>query len=688
MAVDGDVPADSPDLLTREIFGNIPATAQTVFYVVAAAASLCFCWGVYRRMRLWRIGVPPEERSLRGIGGRLWENVLLQRRMITRPRVTTAHRLLFSGFLVLFIGTVLISIEHLLADALGREPTDPLFHKGLYFAVYEVVLDAFGIALLVGCVNLMRRRWRTNASIGRTPADWIVLWAFLVIGVTGYLLEGLRILDAATPLPMLSFVGFSVAIVLELLGVTPERAGAGHYFVWWLHALVSLAFIAAFPYTRLFHSIAGAMTLARPRRPLGTLPLVTMEELEETGRVGVGEIQHFTQPQLIELDACVSCGRCEDACPAFEAGKPLSPRNVVQDLRSHMELAAPRLSSNGDSAMPDLHGDTIAAETLWSCTTCSACVDVCPLGISPLGMITDMRRHLIGEGQLSGAPAASLQKTGRAGNPWGLPGNERFAWAEGLDVATVEENPDFEYLYWVGCAAAYDRRIQNVARSVVKLLDRAGVSFAVLGSEEKCTGEAARRMGDEFLFQELAATNVETLTRRGVRQIVAHCPHCVNSFLHDYPQLGGHYEVLHHSQLLEQLIEQKRLPKAAEPATGKIVYHDPCYLARVNEISQPPRAVVAAAREGNGAGGVTELPRNRRHTACCGGGGGRMWFDDAPANRSGQGRIEEILAEQPDAVAVSCPFCMVMISDGVAASDAATKPVVRDVAEILADAID
>jgi Fe-S oxidoreductase len=265
--------------------------------------------------------------------------------------------------------------------------------------------------------------------------------------------------------------------------------------------------------------------------------------------------------------------------------------------------------------------------------------------------------------------------------------SDRLAWAAGLNVPLASEHPDFEVLYWVGCAAAYDRRAQKVARSVVRLLQAANVNFAVLGPEERCTGESARRMGDELLFQQLAQQNIETLTVRGARRIVAHCPHCVNSLRNDYSQFGGNYEVMHHSQLLAELVQQGRLKPAAagDAPTGSITYHDPCYLARASGVTEQPRAVLSASANGASKQTVVELPRNRRHTSCCGAGGGRMWFDDAPAQRVGQSRVREIAASRADTVAVSCPFCLVMLTDGLAAQKPDVQ--VRDIAEVLADAV-
>jgi Fe-S oxidoreductase/nitrate reductase gamma subunit len=685
----------STDELTREVFGNHPPASRYAFYALSAVAVAVFAWGLYRRARLWRLGRPAGDRPAVGAAlVYLFRDVLLQRRVLGRGRASLGHVLLFAGFLVLFVGTSLLCVEHGLAAVLGREPDDPVFHKGIYYAIYELTTDAFGLALLAGCAVLAWRRWRRPPSLGHNAIDWLVLAALAVLGVTGYLVEGLRILWEQTPSPGVSFVGWLAARGFAAAGVTAAGAATLHFLVWWFHAVVALAFVTAFPYTRLLHGLAGAVRLAAGPAPLGVMARLDAEEVERTGVVGVGRIEQFTRRQLLELDACVSCGRCQEACPAHEAGKPLSPRDVVQDLRRHLGAVAPSLLAGKEApgGGPVLAGEVIRAETLWSCTTCSACVDVCPLDVNPLGLITDLRRHLIGEAQLRGSPAAALQKMGRSGNPWGLPPRDRLAWAAGLDVPTVASCPDFEVLYWVGCAAAYDRRVQKVARSVARLLTAAGVRFAVLGPEERCTGEAARRMGDEFLFQALAAGNVETLNRyavkRGQKTIVAHCPHCVNSLKNDYPQMGGDYEVLHHTELLARLAAEGRLPLAGaapDKHPGTVTYHDPCYLARVGGITDPPRKLLGLTVLPGGGRDMVEMPRHGRQTACCGAGGGRMWFDDKPAERVGMGRVAEAVATGAGTVAVSCPFCLIMLGDGVAARDPAVQ--VRDVAELLADTL-
>ncbi len=688
--------------LTREVFGNIDAVSRAVFYALAAGSGACFAFGVYRRVRLWRLGRETGNKvEWRATLTRFITNVMSQRTLRTGRRwAGAAHLLLFSGFVVLFIGTLLIAVEHYAAAALGRDVDKPLFHKGLYFAIYEVVLDTAGIAMLVGCVGFIHRRWRSTSSISHTWLDWVVLWVLALICVTGYLTEGLRIIREQTPQPALSYVGLAVARLFQMLVTTRGSAAAIHFGLWWIHAVLALGLIAAFPYTRLLHSIAGAISVATRSETPGVMTPISIEEVEETGRVRVGRVQDFSRRQLLTLDACVSCGRCQDACPAYEAGKPLSPRDVVQDIRAHLNEVGCALFcrtechsvQNGlairPTSLPSLIGDTIAAETAWSCTTCHACVYVCPLGVNPLGFITDMRRNLVGDGHLRGAPATALQRMQRSGNPWGLPADERFNWARGLDVPIAAEANSFEVLYWVGCAAAYDRRVQKVARAVVKLLRAASVNFAVLGPEERCTGESARRMGEEFLFQELAQANLETLDRYHVKKIVTHCPHCLNSFKNDYSQLGGRFEVMHHTQLLAQLADEGRLltGTTSPGCNRKLTYHDPCYLARVNDVMAAPRRLIDLCNTTQGDEALIEMPRHGRQTSCCGAGGGRMWFDDAPDGRVGAGRVKEALETGADTVAVSCPFCLIMISDGVAAQNSHMK--VKDVAELLAETLD
>jgi len=434
-----------------------------------------------------------------------------------------------------------------------------------------------------------------------------------------------------------------------------------------VHAILVAAFFATIPVDRFLHVITGPLNIAgRPERPMGTLVPLNMEEVEQTGRTGVHRLADFNRQQLLSLDSCMECGRCEDACPATATGKPLSPKAVVIDLRNLMSIGG-----------EDVHR-TIRDETLWACTMCQACVQECPVLIGHVDLISDMRRDLIGEGKLSGPPAKALQQIGSQSNPYGRSNSERLAWAEGLEVPTVESNPTFEYLLWIGCAASFDPRAQKVARATVQLLKNAGVNFAVLGKEETCTGDPARRIGDEFLFQQRAHTNVETLTRRNVKKIVTPCPHCYNTLKNEYPQFGGQYEVQHHSTLLAELVEVGRLSNSGSNG-DPITLHDPCYLARVNGEVDATRAVVGATNDPQ----YREMPRCGKKTFCCGAGGGRMWFEEAPSQRVSVLRSQEALATGARTLATACPFCLNMMTDGMAGTQGGENVKVLDIAEVL-----
>ncbi len=660
---------DNPAQITRETFGNIPPESVIAFYVMAVASLLVFCWGVWRRWKLWRQGKPVaigkillgNYQRLKPRLGRLLKEGLGQKRVRGRGLASWAHIMMFAGFMMLFLGTTLLEIDHL-----GAKLSEKFhFHHGWYYVVYEGALDLFGLLFILGIGLFAWRRMHRPTSVGHRASDWMALGLFLGIGVTGYLVEGLRIVwDRPEGLALwCSPVGAGVA---KLLGGMSEPASrSAHLAVWWMHSLMVFGFFAMIPFTRLLHFITGPANLFFATPLLGQLKPVTIEEVEETGLVGVSEIAHLDRQQLLSLDACVECGRCQDACPAFASGKPLSPKAVVQDLKGLMQA-----TSIGQAVA--LHGDTIQAETVWSCTSCSACVTACPVRVDPLGLLFDLRRDRAAEGALAGSAANSLRQMQTKGNPWGFPQAERLAWAEGLDVPLVGDNPDFEILWWVGCAGSFDRRAQKVTRAIAKLLTKAGVNFAVLGPDECCTGDSARRLGDEFLFQELAEKNHAAFIQHGVRKILTQCPHCLNSLTHDYPQFGNTFEVVHHTAFLQQLIDAGKLTESQ--GNGSVTYHDPCYLARINGVHQAPRDLL-----GNG---VSEMPRRRERTFCCGAGGGRMWMEEETDQRVSVLRAQEALGTGAETVTVGCPFCLTMMTDGVKSCGSGAE--VEDVAENLA----
>ncbi len=649
------------DNATREVFGNIAPWMQVVFFAMIFASFAWLGWQLEQHRRQWRKGRRPGfTRDWRVWFERLTIYALAQKRVHKKTLGALLHLLLFSGFLVLTIGTTLLAIAH-------DGPYN--FHHGWYYLIYELTMDVFGVAFILGCLLAMyRRAFRRPPSLGHNFSDWWLLSLLLSLGVTGFAVEALRLhyTQVQAPIEHWSTVGWLIDRSF-LHGLNIHTAQSIHLGVWWLHAILVAVLFATLPINRFLHIITGPLNIAtRPDRPMGALAPLTMEEVEATGRTGVAELTDFTQSQLLSLDACMECGRCEEVCPATASGKPLSPKSVVIDLRDLMSLGGGQVH------------ETIRDETLWSCTMCQACVQECPVLIGHVDLIGDMRRDLIGEGKLSGPPARALQQIGNQSNPYGRPNAERLAWAEGLAVPTVESNPDFDYLFWVGCAASFDPRAQKVARATVQLLKEGGVNFAVLGKEETCTGDPARRIGDEFLFQERAQTNIDTLTRRKVRKIVTPCPHCHNTLKNEYPQFGGNYEVQHHSSLLAELLANGKLRRGTSDGEP-ITLHDPCYLARVNQETAAPRAVLDAPNDDS----YREMPRCGKKTFCCGAGGGRMWFDEAPEHRVSRLRAEEVVATGAKTLATACPFCLNMMSDGMAGTKGGENIKVLDIAEVL-----
>jgi heterodisulfide reductase subunit C/nitrate reductase gamma subunit len=419
---------------TRETFGNIPFSSQLAFYALAIAATAVFAWGVWRRWRLWRMGTPVNVRELvrgnvreilskiRPGARRVLVDGLGQQRVRGRGLASWAHGMMFAGFMVLLLGTTLLEIDNILS---AISPALK-FHEGAYYVTYELALDILGLLFIAGTILFFARRLARPKSVGHRATDWYVLVSFLLLGVTGYLVEGLRI---AWQQPVgisanCSPVGLWVSGFFGDWGEADARSA--HFLWWWVHAVLVFVFIASIPFTKLFHFIAGPMNLFLAKPSLGIMQPVTMKQVELTERIGASDIRHFSTAQLLSLDACMECGRCEEACPAFATAKPLSPKKIVLDLKGLMERTA---ASSGDAA-PALHGETIDAETLWSCTACSACVNVCPVRIDQLTLILDMRRHLVAEGALAGTAATALRRMQSSANPWGLPAAERAAWRE------------------------------------------------------------------------------------------------------------------------------------------------------------------------------------------------------------------------------------------------------------------
>jgi Fe-S oxidoreductase/nitrate reductase gamma subunit len=653
----------------RDTFWNVPSWAQIGLYIGGALAIAYLVYGLSQRVMRWRQGVPEDR--LDRIPERLGlvaTHALGQVRTLSQAYPGVMHAIMFWGFLALFMGTVLATIDWDIAL--------PLFGykllKGDFYLFYETVLDLFGVFFVVGLGMALWRRFVTRPA--RIEPSARFAWALallLVINVTGFVTEACRLAVVEPWWAPWSPVGYALGRAFVAIGLGPGALRAIHLATWVFHAAIALVFIAIIPYSYFVHLITTPLNIFFAKLgPRGAIREI--KNIEEAESLGVSKLEEFSWKRRLDFDACVECGRCQAACPAYMSGTALSPKQIIVKLKRHMhgELPGP------------IHGELIKADELWACTTCMACVQECPAFIDIVDTIVDLRRYLtLSEGALPSTAPQSLQNIQRAGNPWGLPAGERLAWAQGLDVPLMEPEREVEYLYWVGCSASYDRRNQAIARAVVKILKAAGVSFGVM-SEERCHAEVGRRLGEEYLYQTVAQENVETIKQYRFRKVITHCPHCFNTLKNEYPQFGGTYEVLHHSQVIQTLLEEGRI-KPTKPLDASVAFHDSCYLGRYNGILDAPRNVAKSVPGLR----MVELPRNRQRGLCCGGGGGHMWMEVKAEKRVNLIRVEEALDAKVNMVATGCPFCLAMIDLGRKVKGAEETLAVKDVSELVAESL-
>jgi len=656
----------------RDTFWNVPGWAQIALYVGGVIAIAIFVYGMWQRVTLWRRGLP--ENRLDRIAerlGRVLTHALGQVRTLSQAYPGVMHAIMFWGFLALFMGTVLATLDW--------DITLPLFGykllKGPFYLFYETVLDMFGLFFVIGLGMAVWRRFvERPARVDATARFAWVLTLLFVINVTGFIMEACRLAVVAPWWAPWSPVGWALGRGFVSLGLGPDALRGLHLATWVFHAVLALGFIAVIPYSYFVHLLTTPLNIFFSKLgPRGAL--APIENIEQAESLGISKLEEFSWKRRLDFDACVECGRCQAACPAYMSGTALSPKQIIVKLKWHM---------HGDLPGP-IHGELIKADELWACTTCMACVQECPAFIDIVDTIVDLRRYLaLSEGALPSTAPQSLQNIQRAGNPWGLPAGERLAWAQGLDVPllTPEQEVEVEYLYWVGCSASYDRRNQAIARSVVKILKAAGVSFGVM-PEERCHAEVGRRLGEEYLYQTVAQENVEAIKQYKFRKVITHCPHCFNTLKNEFPQLGGSYEVLHHSQVIEQLIADGRI-KPKKPLDATLAFHDSCYLGRYNGITEAPRNVAKSVPGLR----VIELPRNRERGLCCGGGGGHMWMEVKAEKRVNLIRVEEALEAKVDMVGTGCPFCLAMIDLGRKVKGAEDTLAVKDVSELVAESLE
>jgi Fe-S oxidoreductase len=699
-----------------QIIATVLAAAVTITAVVLAVRAVLTITGVIRRGK-----ADPARFTDKGTRTTtMLRETLGHTRMLKWSTIGAAHWFVMVSFMILFLLVLEAYFEVV-------SPTNSLPVIGGWI-VYGVVTEWIGILGLIGIVYLIVVR-QVNRPGRKARSRFLgsTMWqAYFVEGVIigvlicGFLIRGFKVANGtfefptgATPLshavgsvlPAVHDGPTWVALVkllismgwLITIGLNPTMGVAWHRF---------LAFFNIFFKRSPAKPAGSGLGALRPMMSEGKL--LDFEEADpEKDQFGVAQVEQFTWKGLLDFSTCTECGRCQSQCPAWNTGKPLSPKLLILSLRDHAYAKAPYLLAGGGK---DLTGEEKATEAqlahmdvlalaegnrpligteaeqgiidpdvLWSCTTCGACVEQCPVDIEHVDHIVDMRRYqVLIESSFPSEAGVMLRNLENKGNPWGAPQNTREDWTKGLDFEIKKAGEDdFEYLFWVGCAGAFEDRAKKTTRAVATLLHEAGVDFAILGEGETCTGDPARRIGNEFVFQMLAQQNVETLQEANVKKIVATCPHCFNTLGNEYEQLGLKVEVVHHTQLLAHLVKEGKLTPVA-PVDGGVTYHDPCYLGRHNRVFDAPREVLAGA-----VGDLVEMPRNRERSFCCGAGGARMWMEEKIGKRINVERTEEALATGAKTIAVGCPFCYTMIGDGVTGKGEQENVEVVDVATVL-----
>jgi len=668
----------------REIMWNLPPPAATILYALFGVVAFILVWGVWQRVEAYRRGRAERENRFDDLRGRLRDTLRLafgQERVLARKFGGLVHLCIYSAFIVLFLATCLVAVEYDLGVVIL---------EGNFYILFKLFAETFGLVLLAGIAGALVRRYVFRPEgLTRDPDDALQLLLIGAIGVTGFLIESARIAATRPAVAPVSYVSNALAPVL-FSGMSFQEILSVHRTLWWTHLLMAFGWIAAVPFSKMIHLGTGTASIfLRSSRPKGALQPVP--DIEEEEKPGVAAVSDFSWKQLLSADACTKCGRCQDECPAWAAEMPLSPREVVlktreqltRDVRFSLVPSEETLDkATGKRIEPDFAREVLAPEEIWSCTTCRACMQACPVRIEHIDMIVDVRRGYVAASKVPDSVRTALRKMGDTGNPWGLPQDDRVAWMEGLDVPLASEKKEFEYLYWVGCAGAYDPRNQKVTRAIVSLLNRAGVSYATLGLEEMCCGESARRMGEEGLFQLGMVQMVKELFEtRKVRKVITQCPHCFNTFRNEYPQFGVDVEVVHHSVLVRDLIAQGKLVPR-KPNNLALAFHDSCYLGRHNDVFDAPREAIGAVP----GIAVNEMEKSREEGFCCGAGGGGMWME-LPGKRINHLRFAQAMRTGANAVGSACPYCLMMFDDAIKFNNLEDSVQAKDVAEIVAESL-
>lgn len=659
---------------------------RTILFLLILLSSLAFfSWSIVRLVKSLSIG-RMEDRSDR-IGSRL-KNVLVvafgQSKLLRERLAGLMHFFIFWGFVIL-LSAVFEAIVQGVAPRFSLEVLGPLYPP------QSVLQETIGLLVVLSCVVALtrwylvppRRYYGPEVSKHVRLDATLILCLILSIMISMFGTNALRIVGSGQA-NNARFVSTWVAQAFRTSG----SAHGWFEFFWWTHILVVLGFLNYLPYSKHLHVLTSIPNVYfASLKPKGELPKLDLED-EAAEKFGADDVRDLTWKQLLDGYTCTDCGRCTAVCPANITGKPLSPRKIIMNIRERATELAPlvlagTLEGNQQIAGHRLVDNYVTEEELWACTTCRACMQECPVMIEHVPAIVDMRRYLVlTESRFPSELTTTFKNLENNAAPWAFSPDSRADWAKDLSVRTMADcDGKADLLYWVGCAGSYDQRYIKVSRAMVKLLNTAGVNFAILGTEEKCNGDAARRSGNEYLAQMLIAENVETMNRYGVKKILTTCPHCFNILKNEYQQFGGRYDVIHHTSFLEQLVQSGKL-KVRPEAKEKITFHDSCYIGRYNGIYDAPRNLLKFS-----GATLAEMPRSRDRGFCCGAGGARMFLEEKIGKRVNIERTEEALRLNPATIATACPFCMTMMTDGIKAKDADEKVQVRDVAELLADFI-
>ncbi|MEM3397945.1 MAG: (Fe-S)-binding protein [Nitrososphaerota archaeon] len=653
----------------------LPPGTSLIMYFVLIPFAIVFLYGLYLRLRAYGFeALRSLFKNFRNWFKQSLRYVILQKKIIQEKIPGVMHLAVSYGILFLFIGTLLVFIDSDFLEFFNQK-----LLKGSFYLIFESTLEVAGLFLILGIIIQLTRRHIGVKRLRPKVKYYIYLWGLLFIGISGFLLEAIRIIVTQTTWAGYSFIGNMISIMISSSKLPMETLKNLYTVLWWSHAITAFGLVAALPYSNLRHifqsPIYSGLTYYAPRLPhlsktpfkLGEVDIMTIEEL----KVGFRKIDDLDWLQKMGLDVCTDCGRCEAICPAYSSGTPLSPRRLVQKLAEIMWKYKQGTSRDLIESKDIDYGE------VYACTTCGGCVEKCPVMISPLEYIMEARRAFILEGRMEKKVIETLNNLSRVESPYGLPRSEKEALVRelrSLGAKTIEEHLNPEYIYWIGCLATYDPRIRNIAKKMVEILSNAGVDFSILGLLERCTGEPARRIGEEGLFQELAYKNIETLKKVKAKKIIVHCPHCYQMFKNEYREFGLEVEVIHHSTMLRDLLAEGKIKPRID--NGIIItFHDSCYIARFNDIVEEPRELLKNLR-------FREMERSRKDTFCCGAGGGNYWGEVKRVKRESLQRLEEALKIDVEAIIVECPYCLAMLEDAVRVLGLEGKIKILDLSEI------